>query len=139
MNYTASVCLQDLIQSKPCFPGVQQNSSNVAIASNVDQGANENIAKFLIDDLYFLGASEACRSSFIPFMCSRCVMEMEQLTNLADISVLRPVKWFAKIGGRKHSTFRIKETGFLIVKVSFVITESVCKGINPPYCWVNYI
>ena len=39
------------------------------IASDVDQEANENTAQLVINGLSFLGASKACRSSFIPFMC----------------------------------------------------------------------
>ena len=68
-NYTKSACLQALIQSKECLFEEQQNSSNIMIAANVDQEANENTAQLIISGLPLLGATEMCTSSFIPFMC----------------------------------------------------------------------
>lgn len=94
MKYTASICLQALVQSRWCFSEVQQNSSSVAIASYMDQVANENTAQLFIDDLYFLGASEACKSSFIPFMCWQLFPLCDgngTTHNLAEISALRSV------------------------------------------------
>ena len=67
-NYTKTKCLQVLTQSKSCF-GIMQNSSNIMIASNVDQEANENTAQLIISGLPLLGATEMCTSSLIPFLC----------------------------------------------------------------------
>ena len=63
------MCLQALIQSEECLFEEFKDSSGVYITASVDQEVNENTAKLIINGLSLLGATETCRSSFIPFMC----------------------------------------------------------------------
>ena len=119
---------------KACLPGVQQNSSNVEVSSNLDQEANENTVQLIINALSLLNATAACRFSFIPFMCL-------QLFPLCDGN------------GTTHKPSRDqcieistvvckdewqKALSFLSVRKSLpdceslsVTAESVCKGIYP--------
>ena len=58
-----------MVQSNECFFDGQNNSNAVMIAANVDQEASESTAQLVVDGLPLLGATEACTSSFVPFMC----------------------------------------------------------------------
>ena len=106
------------------------------IASDVDQEANENTAQLVINGLSFLGASEACRSSFIPFMCL-------QLFPLCDgngtphkptkdqcISISTVV---CKEEWQKALTFPSVREKLPDCESLSVTTENICKGINL-YC-----
>ena len=70
-NYSKSTCLQalNIIQARACLSGMHQNNSNVVIIANVDQEASESTAQLIVNGLPLLGATEACTSSFVPFMC----------------------------------------------------------------------
>ena len=68
-NYSKSTCQQALIQARACLSGMHQNNSNVVITANVDQEASESTAQLIVNGLPLLGATEACTSSFVPFMC----------------------------------------------------------------------
>ena len=99
-------------------------------------------ATSLIQDLDFLGASEACRSSFIPFMCLQLFPLCDEIgkahkpsrNQCIEIStVVCKEVWnkalaFSNILKRLPDCESFNETA-----------DSVCKGINHSYCWVIYI
>ena len=68
-NYTKSVCLQVLNQTKNCLSCERKNENYIAISASIDQEANENTAKIIMTGLSLLGASQTCVSSLTPFMC----------------------------------------------------------------------
>ena len=131
-NYTKSACLQALNQIKACFPGVK-NSSNVEIPMNVDQVANENTALLIINGLSLLGATEACRSSFIPFMCLQLfplcdgngTAHKPSRDQCIEIStVVCKEEW------QKALTFPSVRERLPDCKSLSVEAENTCKGIN---------
>ena len=69
VNYTKSTCLSALTEINTCLSGAHKNSTSINIAANVNQNSNDNIAQLIISGLPLLGATELCKSSFIPFMC----------------------------------------------------------------------
>ena len=122
---------------KACLPGVQQNSSNVEIASDVDQEANENTAQLVINGLSFLGASEACRSSFIPFMCLQLfplcdgngTTHKPSRDQCIEISTV-----VCKDEWQKALTFLSARKNLPDCESLSLTKELVCKGINSSYC-----
>ena len=111
----------------------------MAIASYVDQVANENTAQLFIDDLYFLGASEACKSSFIPFMCQQLfplcdgngTAHKPSRNQCIEISTV-----VCKDEWQKALTFPDKSKRFPDCESLSVTNGSVCKGIKLSNCYL---
>ena len=68
--YVNTTCQHVLRQTSSCLvPGVEQNGNHVIIAANVDQDRTELAVQHIKYIFNALGASQACASSVMAFMC----------------------------------------------------------------------
>ena len=118
-NYTKSVCLQVLNQTK----NEQKNNNHISISASIDQEANDNTAHVIKIGLSLLGASQTCTLSLIPFtLCgTNATVSRQQCIDIS--TVLCRDEW-----QRALSIPGIKRIVFQIVKV-FLHNRKKCVYI----------